>query len=297
MLHSRLMRYIDEVARQGSMRAAADRLHVASSAVNKQILMFEDTLGEPLFERLPRGVRLTPAGEVIVAHIRRTMREYREVEAEIRDIQGLQSGEVVIATMNGLAAGIVPQVASAFCARHPRVKVGIRVMFIPDIVEAVTEGDADLGFAFNLPQDARLTFMDNRDAPLGAVVAANHPLVQMPNLQLAHCAAYPLIFADRAMLIHERVSGAFAAAGLDVAPTFLTNSIESMKYLAGSGQAIAFLTRQDVAEEMRAGTLRYLPIKDRSLGTNRLSLVHRARREPGLASILLAEEIRAALDA
>jgi DNA-binding transcriptional LysR family regulator len=96
VLHSKLLRYLDEVARSGSIRAAAQRLNVASSAVNKQILMIEEQLGVKLFERLPRGLRLTAAGELMVAHIRQTMNNYRNVEADIRDLQGLRSGEVTL---------------------------------------------------------------------------------------------------------------------------------------------------------------------------------------------------------
>lgn len=70
MLHSRKLLYIDEIARCGSIRKAAARLNVASSAVNRQILALEDELGVPLFERLPRGLRLTAAGELCVEHTR-----------------------------------------------------------------------------------------------------------------------------------------------------------------------------------------------------------------------------------
>ncbi len=61
MLHSRVLRYLDEVARVGSIRGAAERLNVASSAINKHVLLLEEAIGEPLFERLPRGLRLTAA--------------------------------------------------------------------------------------------------------------------------------------------------------------------------------------------------------------------------------------------
>ena len=66
MFHARAMSYVDEVARLGSIRAAGARLHIAPSAVNRQILMLEEQLGEPLFERLPRGMRPTPAGEILI---------------------------------------------------------------------------------------------------------------------------------------------------------------------------------------------------------------------------------------
>ncbi|KKB84392.1 LysR family transcriptional regulator [Devosia limi DSM 17137] len=297
MLHSRLLRYLDEVARCGSIRGAAERLNVASSAINRHVLQLEESIGEPLFERLPRGLRLTPAGEVLLAHIRRTMQEYSQVEAEIRDLKGLQSGEVIIATMNGLAGGIIPQTAATFCARHPNIKISIRVMFIRDIIAAVADGEADLGLAFNLPDTPQLDTLARMDARLGAVVAPGHALTSMSSIPLAFCAPYPLIFADRTMLIHDIVTDAFAQAGLDVEPTFLTNSIESMKWLAASGEAIAFLSKFDIAEEHRNGLLNYLQIRDRVMGKNVLSLVQRGKRNLGLAASMFAEEVLRSLRA
>lgn len=297
MLHSRVLRYIDEVARSGSIRAAGERLNVAASAINKHVLQLEEMIGEPLFERLPRGLRLTPAGEILVAHVRRTIKEYSQVEAEIRDLKALQSGEVIIATMNGLAGGIVPKAAAKFCARHPRLKISIRVMFIHDIVQAVIDGEADLGLAFNLPPSPQLETLWKMDTRLGAVVSPEHPLVGLDTLPLAHCEPYPLIFADKSMLIHGIVADAFANAGLTVEPAFLTNSIETMKCLAAAGDGIAFLSKFDIAEEQRNGVLTYLQIRDRTFGKNVLSLVQREKRSHGLATSMFAEEITRALRA
>ncbi|NVD40532.1 LysR family transcriptional regulator [Ensifer sp. HO-A22] len=297
MLHSRVLRYIDEVARSGSIRAAGERLNVAASAINKHVLQLEEMIGEPLFERLPRGLRLTPAGEILVAHVRRTIKEYSQVEAEIRDLKALQSGEVIIATMNGLAGGIVPKAAANFCARHPRLKISIRVMFIHDIVQAVVDGEADLGLAFNLPPSPQLETLWKMDTRLGAVVSPEHPLVGLDSLPLAHCEPYPLIFADKSMLIHGIVADAFANAGLTVEPAFLTNSIEAMKCLAAAGDGIAFLSKFDIAEEQRNGVLTYLQIRERTFGKNVLSLVQREKRSHGLATAMFAEEIMRALRA
>lgn len=295
MLHSRALRYIDEVARVGSIRGAAERLNVASSAVNRYVLELEEAIGEPLFQRLPRGLRLTPAGEILVAHIRRTIQEYSRVEAEIRDLKALQSGQVIIATMNGLAGGVVPQAAASFCARHPNIKISIRVMFIRDIIQAVADGEADLGFAFNVPKSAQFDVLGSLDTRLGAVVSPEHPLASMSSVPLAFCAPYPLIFPDTSMLIHGLISEAFSGAGVEVEPTFLTNSIEAMKWLAAAGNAIAFLTRFDIAQEHRSGQLAYLPLRDGAKGRNVLSLIQREKRNPGLAASMFAQEILRAL--
>ena len=71
----RLLRYLDEVARLGSIRKAASRLNVASSAINRQILALENEIGAPIFERMPRRLRLTSTGEVLIAHVRETLRD------------------------------------------------------------------------------------------------------------------------------------------------------------------------------------------------------------------------------
>src|ERR1041384_68849 len=105
MLHSRLLKYLDEVARLGSIRKASAQLNVASSAINRQILALENELGTPIFERMPRRLRLTATGEVLIAHVRDTLKGHARVESHIEALKGLTRGEVTIATMNGLAAG------------------------------------------------------------------------------------------------------------------------------------------------------------------------------------------------
>ena len=74
MLHGRVLRYLDEVARLGSIRKAARTLNVAASAINRHIIELEEEVGSPIFERLPRGLRLTASGVLLIAHIRDTLR-------------------------------------------------------------------------------------------------------------------------------------------------------------------------------------------------------------------------------
>ena len=80
--------YVDAVAAHGSIRKAAEALHVASSAVNRRILDLEGEIGFPLFERLPRGVRPTAAGELFLVYVRRSLKELRQLEAQIDGLRG-----------------------------------------------------------------------------------------------------------------------------------------------------------------------------------------------------------------
>lgn len=297
MLHSRLLRYIDEIARSGSIRAAGEKLHIAPSAINKHLLQLEEEIGEKLFERLPRGLRPTPVGEILLAHVRKTILEYRQVEAEIRDHKSLQKGEVIISTLTGLASGIASTAAARFGAKHPHIKISIRVASVNAIADALVCGDADLGLGFNLPDTSQLENLWEEDTSLGAVMAPNHALARMDSILLSYCTSYPLIFAERSMLMHGIVASTFEDAGLEVEPAFQTNSIEAMKCLAATSDGIAFLSKYDIAEERRHKVLTYRPIRNSIFRKNILSLVRRKKQGYSLVSLLLAQEIIDILDA
>jgi DNA-binding transcriptional LysR family regulator len=295
MLHSRMLRYLDEVARCGSIRQAAERLNVASSAINRQILALEAELGTPIFHRLPRRLRLTASGEVVISHVRETLKEHRRVQSRIQDLKGLGVGEVTLATMNGLAGGFLPRIAAEFGQRHPRAKISIRSLFADEIIHAVVSGEADLGLGYNLPTDPRLRLVESFDTRLGAVVSPTHPLALRSPVRLSECASYPLILSDTSMTIHQIMITAFARSDLVIEPTYRSNSPEFMKNLARSEKGVTFLSNVDVAEEQVTRSLVYLPIQDRHVSTQPLSLVHRGKRTLETTASLFMEEIRDAL--
>lgn len=297
MLHSRLMEYVDQVARLGSIRAAGGRLHVAPSAINRQILLLEEELGEPLFERLPRGMRPTPAGEILVAHIRSTMQQYRETIAEMQSLRALPSGEITVATVSGLASSILPATAARFRGLHPDVHISIRTMSVAETLRAVSASEVDLGLGFNIPASPSLEVCWQRDAPLGAVLSPDHPLASLAHIPIELCATQPLVFADRAMHMHRTIADSFADMGLSVDAAFRASSIDTMKQLAATGSAIAFLSRFDIAADERDGRLVFKQLSGMPVAENVLSLVRPLRPGHTLAGELFAGQVIAALEA
>src|SRR5260221_10737153 len=108
MLHSRLLTYVDEVARTGSIRKAASHLNVAASAISRQILALETQLGTPIFQRLPKKLILTAAGEVLIGHVRQTLKELTRAQAKIEELKGLRRGGGKGAEDSGHAATLGP---------------------------------------------------------------------------------------------------------------------------------------------------------------------------------------------
>ena len=133
----RLLIYVDAVARHGSIRKAADALNVASSALNRQILDLELDFGAALFERLPRGVRLTAAGEVFLAYARQAISELKAVESQVEQLRGLIRGQVGIAAVESVAGELLPAVITQFHAKHPNVRFNVRIGAPDDVANAV----------------------------------------------------------------------------------------------------------------------------------------------------------------
>lgn len=292
MLQHRLWTYLDEVARCGSIRKAAGRLHISASAINRQILALEEELGTPLFQRLPRKMVLTAAGEVLIHHVRQTFKELEWAQIKIEELKGLRRGEVTVAMMSGLAANLIPRMAAEFRRANPRVKLILRQMTTgDDITAAVGSGEADLGLGFDFDLPPSLRMLGSAVGRLGAVVAPGHPLADKTSLRLSDCVPHPLVIADKSMVIRPYLNELFARAMVTVHPVIETNSIEVMRQAAMFDQALTFLTPFDIEFDLRSRRLMYIPVRELSQQAQTLMLIGHDRGTSAIGSVL-AETIK-----
>jgi DNA-binding transcriptional LysR family regulator len=290
MLHGRMLGYLDEVARTGSIRRAAERLGIAASSINRQILALEADLGVPVFERLPRRLRLTAAGELLIAHVRHTLREHALLRARVVELQGQRRGLVRIATMAGLAHTLMPPLLAWMRAQHPFVKLVVRALPQEALVAAVIAAEADLGLGYALPADARLRVLARTQARVGAVTAPAHPLARLGRaVSLAECAAHPMVIPDASLTVGALLAEALEQAAIGREMVVETNSVELLKQAAAGG-SVAFLGEIETAVECRDGVLAFLPLRDAPVQELRLV----ARRTLGLDAVQsrVAEEVR-----
>ncbi|CAM3775490.1 LysR family transcriptional regulator [Rouxiella silvae] len=292
MLQHRLLMYLDQVARAGSIRKAAARLHISASAINRQILALEDELGTPLFQRLPRKMVLTAAGEVLIHHVRQSFKELEWAQVKIEELKGLRRGEVTVAMMSGLAANLIPRMASEFRRANPRVKLILRQLTNGDeIMAAVESGEADLGIGFDFDLPPTLRVLSSVTGRLGAVVAPGHPLADKTSLRISDCIAYPIIIADKSTVIRPYLNDVFAKALVSAHPVIETNSIEVMRHAAMVDQGLTFLTPFDIEFDQRAGRLIYIPVRELGQQTQQLMLIGHDRGTSAIGSVL-AETVK-----
>ncbi|MGK6312078.1 LysR family transcriptional regulator [Neorhizobium sp. DT-125] len=297
MLHSRKLLYIDEIARCGSIRKAAARLNVASSAVNRQILALEDELGAPIFERMPRGLKLTAAGELCIEHIREVLKTYERMEARIRGLKMPQAGKVSIVSTVGLAAGPLPDIIARFVAQHPRVRIHLRNDGPSNTIQPVISGEVDIGLGFNIPATPGIRTLANFDIPIGAVMPPGHRLAGEGAVDLADVVQEPLVLAQPGTSLRNIINLALSPLSVPVEPVVETNASEMLKKLVKAGTGLTLLNPLDVLPECRRGELVFRPLANQHARHQPMRLFARSRATLDTATSLFVEFLLAELAA
>lgn len=296
MHHVRYLRYVDAVARAGSIRKAAERFNIVSSAVNRRILELEQEIGTPLFERLPRGVRLTPAGEIFVAYLRRALADVDRARSEIEDLQGLRRGVVRIAAIEGLAIHFLPGVITAFQREHPKIAFGIDICGRNEVVQRVKLFEADLGLVFNPPPDADLRHLAEIEQRLCAFVSADHPLASRPSVRLSECVEYPLAVPDRSLGGRVLLDEFMSKRSLKLQPSLESNSYELMRHFVLQTGGVYFQISTGAPQPNKRPGLVAVPLEERGLAGGKLVLCCERGRTLPVAAALVAEQMQAALE-
>ncbi|MCT2398793.1 LysR family transcriptional regulator [Novosphingobium mangrovi (ex Huang et al. 2023)] len=295
MMLSRFCIYFDEVAKRGSIRRASEHLNITPSAIDRQILMMEEKLGVPLFDRMPKGLRLTAAGEVLVSTIRRWRRDLRNVEAHIDELRGLRRGEVTLALVDG-SGEFVTRCLETFSRSYPGIVFHMQLTVSQGVVDRVLSGEADIGLAFNPPERHDVRVERALVYQIGAVMPADHPLAGRNEVTLSECAQHPLVGPDQGNVLRMILDNVWSQT-LGELPRFAASasSVTLIKSLVMHRLGIGFLTAIDVATEVASGQLRFVPLTDVKMPLSALSLISAAGRPQSAATSLLIQQLASAM--
>lgn len=292
----RLLAYLDAVARHGSIRKAADALNVASSALNRQILDLETNLGSALFERLPRGVRLTAAGEVFLAYTRQAISELKAVESQIEQLRGLVRGQVGIAAVESVSGELLPSAITQFQGRHPNVRFNVRIGAPDDLISALIADQVDLVLTHHPPPKKNVAIVAAAEQALCALMVAGHPLAARSELHLRDCLAYPLALGDATLAGRALIEQALAHASFDLDPRLISNSVETMKVFARMNRGVCFQFRRPGKALIAPGDMMAVPLIDPVLSQAKLILATRRGRVLPIAAARFVELLKGVLE-
>ncbi|MEG2049510.1 MAG: LysR family transcriptional regulator [Comamonas sp.] len=277
-IHARSIRYFDMIRRCGSIREAARHLHVASSAVNRQLLLLEDEIGSPLFERLSTGLRLTAAGEVFSRHVITVLQDEHRLGTELELLRGVRRGSVHVAAVEGLNADLMPAVLTQMHRRYPTIQIHVRTCGSDQAAQAVIQGDADVGIGFSIKRHDNLRQCTMGRFALGAIVPPKHPIAKLQRVDFAQCAAFPLILPTPELSMHGLLQPVLAHHKRALQVLLETSSIELAKSLVERGVGIFFQSRLGLERELREGRLVHVPLDTPTTLFSELGVYVRAGR-------------------
>ncbi|MCV6547188.1 MAG: LysR family transcriptional regulator [Cohaesibacter sp.] len=284
------MRYFAAVAEHGAIRAASRELNVASSAVNRQILWLEDSLGVPLFERVGRRLQLSPAGDILLRHVTYVLRDFEETASEIDALKGLKRGIVRIASVESVATELLTELVASFGEAYPDIQLKITVTHANKIARLVTESEVDIGFTFDPPEDDSLSIGYEREFEIGAVVNHSHPLAEKGRISFAQCAEYPIILPSKGLSLRTALDKMLA--NTDASIFAEVSTLQMMRKLAQKGLGVCFQTRIGLDDQQQDGDMVFLALDDENLPQNRLAIITHAQRQLKLAPAMFVSHAR-----
>lgn len=271
---SRMLTYFVEVARQGSVRKAAEQLHVSASAIDRQILAAEEGLGIPLFDRLPSGMRLTAAGELLLRGALDWGKDITFIKRQIIDLSGLRRGHVRVVAIEALNRGFLPRIMALVHKTYPGITLEVAISPNELIADALAAGKYDVGLLLNPQSSKDITVRAFREFPLGAVMPCAHRLCDHKALRFSMLAEESFIKPAKPLELAEQFNALEAASDLTITPVVASNNITLIKALVGLGMGVSVLSRLDAAVELAEGRLCFVALTDSALRPVTLGLCH-----------------------
>jgi|SRR5215204_3374859 len=245
MLDVRRLRVLREVARQGSFSAAAEELSYTQSAVSQQIATLERESGAVLVDRGARGIRLTEAGEALVAATDEVIEKLGAAEAELEAIAGLRGGRLRVSAFTTVGATLVPPAFTAFARRHPGVQLSLVEREPEDAMPMLKAGEIEiaLGVAYaDLPMETEgIEEVELLRDPFYLALPADHPCARARHVRLADFADEQWVHDDCRGVCGKASVKALRAAGIEPMIAFETNDYNVAQGLVAAGVGVSLL--------------------------------------------------------
>jgi DNA-binding transcriptional LysR family regulator len=297
MVSALALRYFAEVVRSGSIRAASDRLHVAASAISRQIALLEEELGAPLLDR-GRGrtaLRLTAAGELVLRYVRQTETELDRTRSEIEALKGLRKGHIRFGIPETFVREVIPKLLMRFKRRYQGVTFDVQVHGSPRLVDMVSRDELDVAVTFNPPSALQVKHVFERQLATCVLVSTDHPLADRPYVRLSDCADYELALPDETISAKSSYDEMFTKARMRPRMALVTNSYELLRSVASVGLAITVANARP-GEPAEGSGFRYIPIRDARVKPQRMTICTFNGRNPSPIVAVFIEQLKKDFD-
>lgn len=266
----RQIQYFIEVAKREHVTEAAHALHVAQSAVSRQIYNLEQELGTDLFIREGRSVRLTPIGRRFLLHAKEAIKVIESGKREVEEYLDPERGIVRIGFPSSLAAYTLPTVISAFREEHPQVKFQLHQALYHRLIEMVIKGEIDMALIAPLPKHEKkvkgdILFMER----IVALLPASHPLAKRSSIKLSELKDDSFVLFPEGFILREMVVEAFRELGVAPHVSFEGEDIDAIKGLVSAGLGVTLIPEITLVDSLPRSTVKLIisePKVERNVG-------------------------------
>lgn len=294
MRHLKTFELIEAVARAGSVRKAAEDTNLTASALNRRIQSFEQEFGWPIFERLPRGMRLNPAGELLMQHIQSQRTDLSRIQSQVADLSGERRGHVSIACSQALLPYFLPRQIAIYRSSHPGVTFSVNVRDRSQAERDLASFSSDLALVFEPVHMVEFEVLHALNQSVHAVFRRDGPLAKKSVLRLRDCLDHPLILPAKAYGVRHLLGVAASRRGRTLNASVESESFEMIRHYVIHEDAIGF--QIPIGLEMRDdNAITHRPMSVQDVSTGQLLLGQMKGRALPVASAKFAQQLALAL--
>lgn len=281
-----------QVANFRSFSKAAEVLFLTQPSVTARIQTLERELGEELFERTGRSVRLSDAGTAFLVYAERALKEVQEGRDALEALRNAEFGNLRIGSAPTISAYALPRILKAFRARYPGVSVSVRTGHSDRIMEMVLGDEVQIGMVRGL-MHPELEAVHLYDDEVVLVTDPSHPFAGEGSAPVDAVGGQPLIFFDKGSSYFGLIHGYFRDAGIIPVHAMELDSMEATKKMVEQGLGIAFLPRVSVERELKLGLLVEVTVTGAPPLRRPIAFIYRRNRKHARTALAFIELLQA----
>ena len=269
-----------QVAAHRSFSRAAEALFLTQPSVTARIQALEREIGEPLFERNGRGVRLTDIGGSFLPYAERVLKALQEGRAALEALRNLEIGSLRLGSAFTVSAHVLPRILKEFRARYPRIEVSVRTGRSYHVLQMVLADEVQAAIVRSISHPDVQTIELYQDEVV-LVTDPQHPFASLGKVTLQEVGRQPLILFDRGSSYRNLIQGLFEEAGVIPHEAMELDSMEATKQMVEEGLGIALLPRAAVERDVKLGFLVEVKLQGTPTPSRRIALIYRRNRKHG----------------
>lgn len=296
MRHLLVLKYVDKIARTGSLRRAAEELAITPSALNRRILGLEAELGVEIFERHPSGLRPNIAGEILLQHIRDQLADMDRVKSRIADLSGMRAGHINIATTREVVAFFLPALIKQHLLDFPAVSFGVNLYERGEAEASLYDNSNDIAIVFEPIRLKDLQIVCTVNQPLFCIMSQDHPLAAHEKLRIYECSDYPLLLPKRPEGIRQILDTLAGRVGITLEAAVESNSLDLLRLMSQNSEALSFCLGINLRPELEKDRLVSVPLELKGVAPGRLSAGYLRGRTLPVAAARFLESVNKELE-